>query len=123
MVINCTPHEVTVICFHANQSRSHVWPPCKLPSRVEVVAHTAPWDPALPFPTVTHEYGDAVNLPPPVPGTWYIVSAIMLAACPNRMDLLAPDTSPESAIRSPDGKIIAVRRFVRNRDNKQDNRK
>lgn len=40
-----------------------------------------------------------------------IVSRIVLAACPDRLDLFAPDTA--TAIRDDDGRIVAVRAITR----------
>lgn len=46
--------------------------------------------------------------------TVYIVSSIVLAALAGtRQDVVAPDTSPASAVRDADGKIIGVRRWTR----------
>jgi hypothetical protein len=47
-----------------------------------------------------------------VPEVYYIVSQIVIAACPERADLVRPDTGPD-AIRDADGRIVAVRRLTR----------
>lgn len=36
-------------------------------------------------------YGEVINLPEPVEGTYYIVTLITALSCPNRKDLLVPD--------------------------------
>jgi hypothetical protein len=69
-------------------------------------------------PLVRNNYGDIEGLPKQEPDTVYIVSLIVLNALKTkgrlgyRPDVVAPDSGP-SAIRE-NGKIVAVRQFVRN---------
>lgn len=58
-------------------------------------------------------YGDPVGLPEPKAGTLYIVSAMILAACPDRKDLVAPATGHPDCVRD-NGRIVSVPGFVRN---------
>jgi hypothetical protein len=65
------------------------------------------------IPVVKTRYGEVEGLPPPKKGTTYIVSAMALQVvghCWN--DVVAPNTSPESAVRNDKGEIIGVRSFV-----------
>lgn len=55
-------------------------------------------------------FGEVENLPAPEKDTIYIVSILVLQA-ENRSDLVAPDTTPQSAVRDSQGKIIAVKGF------------
>ena len=45
--------------------------------------------------------------------TIYIVSSLVLSACPNRHDLAAPDTG-KTAIRNEAGQVTAVKRLIMN---------
>ena len=53
-------------------------------------------------------------LPAPEDGKIFLVSSMVLDACPARHDLIAPDTSKGGAIRDVNGRIIAVRGVQRN---------
>lgn len=56
--------------------------------------------------------GEVVNLPPPVAGTTYIVSAMVAqAVAGRRLDVYAPDTG--QAARDEQGRIISVPGLVR----------
>jgi hypothetical protein len=50
-------------------------------------------------------FGDVEGLPDPQPDTYYIVSALVAQACPDRHDLLLPDDT----IRDDQGRIIGCR--------------
>lgn len=59
--------------------------------------------------------GPVEGLPGPddSPGTLYIVSAIVLAQCAGRTDVVAPGTGPaDGPVRDEAGRIVAVRRLV-----------
>jgi hypothetical protein len=67
-------------------------------------------------PVVTCHHENVINLPPEKrcpSAPRYIVSSLVQSACPNRQDLLAPDTG-HTAIKNENKKVIAIRRF-RNR--------
>ena len=57
-------------------------------------------------------YGDVENLPQPEQDTIYIVSAMVLAACADRPDVVAPATGHPNCIRD-NGRIVSVPGFVR----------
>lgn len=59
-------------------------------------------------------YGDITGLPDPVADTYYIVSALVLAAAKakGRTDCVAPATGHPSCVRK-DGFIVSVPGFVR----------
>lgn len=65
------------------------------------------------IPVFEQTFGDIDGLPAPEADTYYIVSAIVLAAAKaaGRTDCLAPNTS--KAIRDEAGNIIGVPGFVR----------
>ena len=53
------------------------------------------------------------GLPPPVPGTIYVVSAMVAARCAGRDDVFAPGTGPQdAAIRDAGGQVYAVTRLI-----------
>ncbi len=60
------------------------------------------------------EYGSVEGLPPPETGIFLIVSALVLAACNDRTDLVAPATGHPQAKRNDKGQIVSVPGFVRN---------
>jgi len=109
-IVNLTPHEVNI--------NGLAVPPSGTVARVATVqteagmlvfdGHT--------FPVVHNTYGEVQGLPAPEPGTVYLVSALVLSALEAqgiyRDDVFAPDTSPQGAIRGPDGQIQGVRRLV-----------
>lgn len=59
------------------------------------------------------KYGEIENLPEPVENTYYIVSALVLAAT-DRKDVIAPATGHPAVIRNEAGQIDSVPGFVTN---------
>jgi len=55
-------------------------------------------------------FGTVTGLPAAEAGTWYIVSMLVRAACPNRTDLL----SPGDLVRDAAGQIIGCKNLVCN---------
>ena len=55
------------------------------------------------------------DLPEPAPYTLYVASSLVAQAAARygRIDVLAPDTGPESAVRDETGQITGVRRLQR----------
>lgn len=116
MLVNLCPHPITV--------RAHpIQRPCADPDPdvvppVAGLARVATSSVRVgdidDVPTYEIGYGEVTGLPDPVEGTTYVVSLVVLQACPDRRDLVAPGTGPQDgAYRDPDGKIVAVTRFVR----------
>ena len=58
-------------------------------------------------------YGEVENLPGPQQGIIYIVSAMVLSACKDRQDVVAPATGHPETIRNEKGHIVSVPCFVR----------
>lgn len=56
-------------------------------------------------------FGEVEGLPAEVPGTMYIVSAMVLAAV-NRLDCVAPATGSRETVRNEAGHIVSVPGFV-----------
>ena len=59
------------------------------------------------------KYGEIENLPEPKDNTYYIVSALVLAAT-DRKDVIAPATGHPAVIRNEAGQIDSVPGFVTN---------
>ena len=133
-VINLTPHEI-VVEFEAETSCQYCGageynpecPECRgtggpvpstrtwrIPASGEVVRMTTSqkWvDHVNGFPIQRNEVTGS-NLPEPQKDTLLLVSAIVLAAFPERSDLIAPDTG--NAKRNEKGHIVSVPGFVCN---------
>lgn len=109
--INLTPHTVNVVDADGNTILS-VAPSgnvARVATQQTVVGNIAGID------IVRTVFGDVDGLPAPQPDTVYIVSTLVLQALIDagisRDDVVAPDTSPASAVRDNAGNIIGVRRF------------
>jgi len=107
-LVNLTPHPIVVM----NDSGEVVLrvPPSGKVARVAVKRVRVGDVNGIPLYRV--KYGKVENLPPPRDGTLYIVSLLVLQACRDRKDLIAPDTSPASAVRDASGKIVGVKAFT-----------
>lgn len=102
---NLTPHALTVLDADGGEA---FFPPEGAPARVTVKTVTRPE--LAGFRLQAQEFGQVEGLPEPQEGTIYIVSALVLAQCKGRSDVVAPDTGKD-AIRE-NGQIVAVRGFV-----------
>jgi hypothetical protein len=61
--------------------------------------------------SLTHvRYGDVTDLPAPVDGVLYVVSALVRSARPNRTDV----ASPGDLVRNDSGQVIGCRNLVVN---------
>ena len=104
-VINLTPHAIVV----ESEGKRKVYEPSgsvvRMSTEATKVAEVDGFD-------IVKNVITGSNLPDPVEGTYYLVSAMVLAAFPNRIDLLAPDTN--NAVRNEKGHIISVPGFVGN---------
>lgn len=105
---NFTPHEIIVIGSDQEVLRRYL---SEGSVRVEEKSEHDGINDGIQIVRTT--YGNAVGLPPPTEGAMFIVSQPVLLACPDRTDLVAPDTGSESVVRDPKGTIIGVRRFRR----------
>lgn len=121
ILINLTPHTVNLFTS-LDRGSPDSDPPIAIPSTgiarvTELCApsHPIAWDPFndcgmhLSIPLVSKGYGEVTGLPAPTPGTLYIVSAIVQAACPDRADLVAP----HDIVRDAAGAITGCRAFSR----------
>jgi hypothetical protein len=105
-IINCTPHPV--VWVNKNGDKTTFEPSGNVP-RLETVTQKVGWIGDIPM--VRNTMGEVVGLPGPVDGVVYIVSFLVCQACPDRADLVAPDTTPDSVVRDENGRIVGVKRF------------
>lgn len=118
--VNLTPHEI-VLAFGADNAECMAIPASGIIARVASVPGVAETVGGVPVPVMGRQtWGKVENLPAPVEGTLYIVSAQVLGRpeCLNRTDVVGPGTGPnDGAIRVPDGprkgQVEAVTRLVR----------
>ena len=102
---NLTPHALNVLGVNGEEA---IFRPEGAPARLTVKTVMRPE--LAGFRLQAQEFGQVEGLPEPQEGTIYIVSALVLAQCKGRSDVVAPDTGKD-AIRK-DGQIVAVRGFV-----------
>ena len=62
------------------------------------------------IPISSSSYGEVVDLPDPKPGYYYIVSRLVMSACPARQDLLCPN----DLVRNDAGQVIGCRSLANN---------
>jgi len=108
-VVNLTPHDIRVV----SDRGEIVYPRSGQVARLQTVSRQLQIE-GLP-PVVETEIVGIEGLPEPQPGVVYLVSTplLMAAARLGRLDVLAPDTGPESAVRDKNGQVVAVRRLQR----------
>jgi hypothetical protein len=112
--MNFTPHPVVI---RRPDGSDQVIPPEPVPARVaQLPAKTCAIPGHFPVPLVSSpEFGEVTGLPAYAPEdeTVMIVSALVLARCPGRIDVFAPATGPsDEAVRDGSGRIVAVTRLV-----------
>ncbi len=70
------------------------------------------------IPVITKRMGEVNGLPEKQEDVYLLVSVIVLQAIKQdgnlyeRVDVLCPDTGPESVVRNKNGQILGVRRFM-----------
>lgn len=99
MIINLTPHEITIISEGGNITI----PPSGTVARCAVTRRQVGSVDGIPVNRTV--FGAVEGLPEPQPNTYYIVSAIVAQARPDRGDLLITD----DAVRDAQGRIIGCR--------------
>ncbi|GGA59875.1 hypothetical protein GCM10007416_35900 [Kroppenstedtia guangzhouensis] len=109
-IINLTPHDVVV---RLENGEEKTFPASGEVARVKTVSEDA--GEVAGVPVVSQEYDEIQGLPEPEEGTLFLVSLVVRQAAVERgrTDIISPDTSPQGAIRDEQGRIVAVRRFVR----------
>jgi hypothetical protein len=101
MIINCTPHQITICDEYGNVTRV-------LGSSSTVIrlkADTIRIGEIDGIPLTTTQFGEAQGLPEYRDGVFLIVSQLVKAAFPDRKDLLVPS----EIVRDKNGNIIGCR--------------
>ncbi|MDI3329088.1 MAG: hypothetical protein QJR06_11090 [Alicyclobacillaceae bacterium] len=113
-LINLTAHDITIF---AENGEKVVIPKSGQTARVTSVAVPVSYVlmGTIEIPLVETRFGGIEGLPDPEPGVLYVASALaaQAAVAQGRVDVVAPDTGPESAVRDDNGNIVGVRRFTR----------
>lgn len=100
--VNLTPHSINEV------NTGITYPPSGNVARVETVTAFAGNIEGV--PTYTTTFTDVEGLPNPNKGVYYIVSALVRVAVPNRKDVV----SPGELLRDPDGRPVGCNGFIRN---------
>jgi len=111
-IINCTPHAITLRA----DGTDTVLAPSGTVARVSSTPGALETVPGVPVPVAgVQTFGGIEGLPEPVPGTLFVVSAMVLAALRgSRPDVVGPGTGPnDGAVRNEKGHVVAVTRLVR----------
>ena len=100
MIVNLTPHDVTVV----NGDHHQTIPASGSVARVDTVSTPAGvlFNGKSPIALTRTSYGAVVGLPDYQSGTYYIVSALVRQAVPHRTDVY----SPSGLVRDAAGKVI-----------------
>lgn len=106
-IINLTPHTLNLYRGDEIQEIAPGGPAARVATVVSQVGEVD----GVPITSVA--YGAVVDLPAPAPGVVYVVSALVQQACPDRTDLLRPDTGPQNVVRNEAGQIVGVRALAR----------
>lgn len=105
-IVNMTPHTINVVLPNGRTEEFTSEGVARVSTKEEVIAYYNE------IPVVKTISGTVEGLPEPQKDTVYIVSMVTLKALDGkRNDCVAPNTSPQGAIRDGQGKIVAVRGF------------
>ncbi len=99
-IVNLTVHEVTVMSNGSGISFPASGTEARIVERTDSVASVV--TDGGPVPTETVWHGEVSNLPPPKPGTTFLVSRLVAMAVPDRDDLVFPSRE----VRDASGRII-----------------
>ena len=100
-VLNFTPHALNVVDLDGNVT---TFPSVGV---ARVATSSVSRNPINGFGVVATTFSDVTGLPDPVSGTYFVVSRLVLSACPGRTDLLCPG----ELIRDVDGNVIGCKGF------------
>jgi hypothetical protein len=101
--VNLTPHPIKL-------NDGTIFPPSGIVARVASDLQEVETVSGVQFFRQT--FGEVEGLPEEIPGTIYIVSAMVLAAV-DRSDCVAPATGHKDVVRNESGQIVSVPGFVK----------
>lgn len=109
-IVNLTPHAVNIV--GDNDSIAITIPAsgnvARCSQTISIVGSVTLGSVAIPISSST--YGEVVDLPDPQDGVYYIVSRLVMSACPTRQDLLVPN----DLVRDEAGRVIGCRSLANN---------
>ena len=100
-ILNFTPHALNVVGLDGSVT---TFPSVGV---ARVATSTVSVTPINGFGVVATAFADVAGLPDPVSGTYFVVSRLVLSACPGRTDLLCPG----ELIRDVDGNVVGCKGF------------
>ena len=106
MIINKTPHAVNVVSHEGELLFTFL--PDGAPARCTQSTNVI--DSINGIPITETFFGEVVDVPSQKDGIYYIVSRLVLSACPDRTDLLVPN----ELVRDENGNIIGCSSFAVN---------
>ena len=109
-IINLTPHDVNVV---GNDNSVAITIPAsgnvaRCSQTIDIVGSIT--TNSVSIPISSSSYGEVVDLPDPKSGYYYIVSRLVMSACPARQDLLCPN----DLVRNDAGQVIGCRSLANN---------
>ena len=108
MIINLTPHVINIINIHQEYMNEELIHPSGIIARVSEQSKHFCFIGEVEI--IKKVLGVVENLPEPKDGVFYIVSAMVRMAAPERKDIL----SPGDQVRDMEGKIIGCKNLVCN---------
>lgn len=110
VVVNLTPHDVNVV---GDDNSVAITIPAsgnvaRCSQTIDIVG--ALTLDSVVIPISASSYGEVVDLPDPQDNTYYIVSRLVMSACPARQDLLVPN----DLVRNDAGQVIGCRSLANN---------
>ena len=110
VIVNLTPHAVNIV---GNDNSVAITIPAsgnvaRCSQTIDIVGSIT--TNSVSIPISSSSYGEVVDLPDPKPGYYYIVSRLVMSACPARQDLLCPN----DLVRNDAGQVIGCRSLANN---------
>jgi len=105
-IVNLTPHMIVLVSDE--DIVTHRFEPSGVTARCAVVSTAAGAHDGAPLATA--RYGAVVGLPDPVKGTIFVVSALVRAAVPSRVDVASPGDLARDAV----GVVVGCRSLIVN---------
>lgn len=109
-IINLTPHAVNIV---DNSDSVAITIPAsgnvaRCSQTIDIIGNITLN--SVDIPISSSSYGEVVDLPAPQDNTYYIVSRLVMSACPARQDLLVPN----DLVRDEAGRVIGCRSLANN---------
>lgn len=101
IIVNKTPHTINIVDADGKEIVSI--PPTAPAARC--AASLTPNGSLGNIPLVKQEFGEVQDLPPAQAGQYFIVSGLVKAACPDRVDLLAV----ADLVRDQQGRVVGCK--------------